>query len=180
MRRLHILSLVAIAMIFSPLRAESASSRPKRATGISPNRVPKVSTTKLHASQALGMALNNTVNVADFAMIGRIMSVTPPRYNSVDGKIYVPDDGVPPFYFRIVRVRIDQVAFGNIAIGDELQFFFAGSGVNDGEPVAAFDNLHSERTTDPVRRNSVVGWCLSPSAVKLLFRSLFRWMGTNR
>lgn len=136
--RLRVARIVALCGV--AISASTLVTCMPSAFGVARNKKP-TTTTRRASSLALGMSMNNSVNVADFGVIAEVVSASPPVYNSPDGRPFAETPAAVPFLHREVLVRVTRLLFGSVKPGERLSFFFAGTGKNDGAPLVKFEEF---------------------------------------
>lgn len=92
------------------------------------------------------MGVNQLANISDAAIVGDIVSVSPPRWNSKDGKDWCPpvESFSRPILYRDVVLKITEAVFGSEVlapkVGDELVVRSFGDGTSSGQEVAKFND----------------------------------------
>lgn len=94
-------------------------------------------------SEAYDVPLSYLIDSADLFVTGTIVSVEPPRWNSVDGLRYEFESGaevpVLPLQYRVVTLAVEDVHVGSTD-AERVSFLLWGSGEAQGGAVSASDD----------------------------------------
>jgi hypothetical protein len=110
-------------------------------------------------TERVPMGINQLANVSAAAITGQITAITPPRWNSRDGKKWCPplDGDAQPMLYRDVTVKVTDLTFSSDRLtprpGDELVIRTLGDGTTTGKEIYRFgrdrkDPVLTEGQTD--------------------------------
>lgn len=120
--------------------------------GSSDDATSKSSEAPLSVSSMGLETLNQFVSSSSVAVVGRVVAVSAPRWNSPDGKEWKSDrtDPVSAFQYRVVTVEVSETIYSNEKVGlvgEKMDVLFWGSGsptdpLNDTEKLETPNNLN--------------------------------------